>query len=135
MVILVVAIPITIPRAVYALRVCFELLFRVPKNLGQIFGQKQARLASAHDVEVAIAVHVADADLKAAAGASPVVDEMANPFDAGRAPAGCQRPELIPVEAERLAFGGIGCIAREIALTRDQVRLAVAVQVNQRGGM
>src|SRR5262245_47435887 len=60
---------------------------------------------------------------------------MANPFDAGRAAAGCQRAELIPVEAERLALGGIRRVAGEITLAGDQVRLAVAVQVNQGGSV
>ena len=60
---------------------------------------------------------------------------MANPLDAAWAATACQRAELIPVEAERLAFGGIGRVACEITLTGDQIRLAVAVQVNQRGSM
>src|SRR6266404_1948044 len=48
---------------------------------GQVLDQKQLALACADDIRIAIAIDVLDRNLHAAAHASAVIDEVADPLD------------------------------------------------------
>src|ERR1035437_9066491 len=98
---------------------------------GEILGEEEARLAPAHDVEVAIAIQILNYDLHAAAHAAAVVDDVADPLDgAVRALA-----VLIPVQFERFALAGIVAVVGHVALAGDQVLLPIADVFHQDGGV
>src|SRR5688572_28495222 len=104
------------------------LLWLLP---GPVLEQVQAALAGADEVDVAVSVDVHRWNLHAAADLAPVGDHVADPF---RPTLGI-RPELIPVEAERLLFAGILAVVRHEALAGDEVGAAVRIEIDQRRGV
>src|SRR5687768_2175835 len=97
----------------------------------QILGEKQSALAGANKIRVAVAIHVAHRNLHSAAHAGTVVDEVADPLLRSL----FRLPVFIPVNTEWLPLSRVVAVVRHVSLSGNQIQLAIAVEIRERGGV